>query len=149
MYCDLRCRRRTLKLTDTLWANTLMFLTSSRDSLTIALLNRDIRIHGTSAVARWIRSILKDAGVDTSIFKTHSVREAATSAAANAFVPLQEILNMADWSNSSTFQRFYYRLHKFWTCSTFKTIIIICFLLLLLLLLLPWNVTTSVDLGRH
>ena len=63
----------------------------------------------TATVARWIRSILKDARVDTSIFKTHSVRGAATSAAANAFVPLQEILNMADWSNSSTFQRFYYR----------------------------------------
>ena len=63
----------------------------------------------TATVARWIRSILKDARVDTSIFKTHSVRGAATSAAANAFVPLQEILNMADWSNASTFQRFYHR----------------------------------------
>ena len=63
----------------------------------------------TATVARWIRSILKDAGIDTSIFKTHSVRGAATSAAVNAFVPLQEILNMADWSNPSTFQRFYYR----------------------------------------
>ena len=39
----------------------------------------------TATVACWIRSIWKDAGVDTSIFKTHSVRGAATSAAANAF----------------------------------------------------------------
>jgi hypothetical protein len=47
-------------------------------------------------VSRWLRSFLREAGVDTSVFKTHSVRGAATSAAAKAFVPLQEILNMAE-----------------------------------------------------
>ena len=63
----------------------------------------------TATVARWIRSFLKEAGVDTSVFKTHSVRGTVPSAAANDFVPLQEILNMADWSNPSTFQQFYYK----------------------------------------
>ena len=63
----------------------------------------------TASVARWIRSFLTEAGIDTSVFKTHSVRGAATSAAANAFVPVQEILKMADWSNVSTFQQFYYK----------------------------------------
>ena len=71
-----------------------------------------IKPHGavtTATVARWIRSCFTQAGVDTSIFKSHSVRGAATSAAAKASVPMQEILDMADWSNASTFQRFYYR----------------------------------------
>ena len=45
----------------------------------------------TASVARWIRSFLTEAGIDTSVFKTHSVRGAATSAAANAFVPVQEL----------------------------------------------------------
>jgi hypothetical protein len=54
--------------------------------------------------ARWIRSLLGQAGIDTEIFKAHSVRGAATSAAANGSVPLEEILKMADWNKRSTFQ---------------------------------------------
>ena len=52
--------------------------------------------------------LMKLAGIDTGIFKAHSVRGAATTAVANAFVPLEEILNMADWSNASRF-RFFWR----------------------------------------
>ena len=53
--------------------------------------------------------MLAEAGVGTSIFKAHSVLGASTSAAANASVPIEEILKMADWSTASTFQKFYYR----------------------------------------
>ena len=49
---------------------------------------------------------MKLAGIDTEIFKAHSVRGAATTAAANALVPLEKILHMADWSNASTFRQF-------------------------------------------
>ena len=52
---------------------------------------------------------MKLAGIDTGIFKAHSVRGAATTAAANTLSPLEEILNMADWSNASTFRQFYYK----------------------------------------
>ena len=62
-----------------------------------------------ATIARWILSLIKEAGIDTEIFKAHSVRGASTTAAANALVPLQEILNMADWSNASTFRQFYYK----------------------------------------
>jgi spore coat polysaccharide biosynthesis protein SpsF (cytidylyltransferase family) len=50
-----------------------------------------------------------EAGIDTEIFKAHSLRGASTTAAANALVPLREILNMADWSNASIFRQFYYK----------------------------------------
>ena len=61
-------------------------------------------------VARLIRAFLTEVGIDTSVFKTQdSVRGAATSAAANTFVPVQKILKMANWSNVSTFQQFYYK----------------------------------------
>ena len=71
-----------------------------------------IRLHHPvtkATIARWILSLIKEAGIDTEIFKAHSVRGASTTAAANALVPLQEILNMADWSNASTFRQFYYK----------------------------------------
>ena len=51
-----------------------------------------------------IVSRMKLAGIDTRIFKAHSVRGAATTVAANALLPLEGILNMADWSNVSMFR---------------------------------------------
>ena len=35
----------------------------------------------SSTVARWLKTVLNNAGIDTSIFKAHSVRSAATSSA--------------------------------------------------------------------
>ena len=52
---------------------------------------------------------LSKAGVDTTIFKAHSVRGAATSAVAEAGVSIPEILEAADWSNRSTFEWYYYQ----------------------------------------
>ena len=49
------------------------------------------------------------AGIDTSVFKAHSVRGASTSSALDRGVPMQDILATADWSRESTFRRFYYR----------------------------------------
>ena len=58
-------------------------------------------------IARWIKASLKLAGVDVSIFKPHSARAAATSAAQRKGVPLGEILSVARWSNEATFAKFY------------------------------------------
>ena len=60
-------------------------------------------------IARWIKSVLGKAGIDTSIFKAHSTRSASTSRALSSGVPLEEVLKMADWSGPSTFNRFSYR----------------------------------------
>ena len=66
----------------------------------------------SSTIARWLKSILGKAGIDTTVFKAHSVRGAATTAASNAGVTIGDILNAADWSNPSVFQRFYYKPSK-------------------------------------
>ncbi len=51
------------------------------------------------------------AGVDTTVFRAHSVRGASTSAARDRGMPMQDILATADWSREreSTFRKFYYR----------------------------------------
>ena len=49
------------------------------------------------------------AGIDTKTFKAHSVRGASASAAASAGLTTNQIMNAADWSLESVFQRFYYR----------------------------------------
>ena len=49
------------------------------------------------------------AGIDTSTFKAHSVRGASVSAAASVGLTSNQILNAADWSSDSVFQRFYHK----------------------------------------
>ena len=61
-------------------------------------------------IAHWIKDLLGQAGVDTSVFKAHSVRGAAATVALNKGVTLAGILQAADWSSDTTFRRFYYRL---------------------------------------
>ena len=63
----------------------------------------------SSSIARWILAMLSLAGIDTSNFKAHSVRSASVSAAASAGVSTNQIMEAADWSSESVFQRFYYK----------------------------------------
>ena len=63
----------------------------------------------SSTVARWLKTVLNNAGIDTSIFKAHSVRSAATSSASEAGVTTARILDAADWATETVFQRFYYK----------------------------------------
>ena len=98
--CPVRSLELYLQATQTLRGDTTQLLISY------------IKPHGpvtSSTVARWLKQVIGDAGIDTSIFKAHSVRAASTSAAANLGISTNEILEAADWSNNSTFQRFYYK----------------------------------------
>jgi hypothetical protein len=63
----------------------------------------------SSTVARWLESMLEKPGIDTGIFKAHSVRGAATSAAASSGQTTADILKAADWSSESVFTKFYYK----------------------------------------
>ena len=50
--------------------------------------------------------MLKLSGIDVTLFKAHSVRSASTSALYSRGANLSEILQMANWSNERTFNRF-------------------------------------------
>jgi hypothetical protein len=67
---------------------------------------------GASSVARWLKLILNDAGVDTSIYSAHSTRGASASNAVNSGVPTEAILAAGNWNSESTFTRFYRRAAK-------------------------------------
>lgn len=61
-------------------------------------------------LSRWIKSVLKKAGLDITKFKAHSTRHASTSSASRTGVDIDVIRKAAGWtSNSSTFARFYQR----------------------------------------
>ena len=63
----------------------------------------------SSTIARWLRTILKQAGINTEIFSAHCTRGASASAAARDGVTLEDILKAANWSSESDFQRFYHK----------------------------------------
>lgn len=66
--------------------------------------------HGPASkdtISRWLKQVMLDAGINTSVFKPHSTRSAATSAAKLANVPLDEIMATAGWRSSSVFAVYY------------------------------------------
>ncbi|KAL9962673.1 hypothetical protein ACROYT_G031795 [Oculina patagonica] len=60
-----------------------------------------------STIARWVKSILKDAGIDINTFSAHSSRTAASSYGLSSGLPLQDILKAGGWSNAEVFARHY------------------------------------------
>ena len=63
----------------------------------------------TSTIARWLRMVLVNAGIDIRKFKAHSYHSAAASAAFSRGCSLDLILQTADWSSAKNFRKFYSR----------------------------------------
>ena len=61
----------------------------------------------SATVARWVKKVLEECGIDTSVFKGHSVRAASSSKAGSRGATLKDILDRGNWSQESTWQRFY------------------------------------------
>ena len=67
----------------------------------------------TDTLARWIRSVMHDAGIDISVFGAHSVRGASASFALQNNASIDSILQCGDWSCLKTFSRHYNRVNKY------------------------------------
>lgn len=63
----------------------------------------------SGTLSRWMKEFMHLSGIDTSIFKGHSIRGAVATEASKQGFSIQEILDFADWSQESTFIKFYYR----------------------------------------
>ena len=60
-----------------------------------------------ATIARWVKTILQQAGIDVSTYTAHSSRAAATSHAQKQGLNLHEIMKSAGWTSLSTFEKFY------------------------------------------
>ena len=58
-------------------------------------------------IRRWLKEVMTQSGIDTTLFKAHSTRSASTSKAMSNSVPINDILQTAGWRRSSTFATFY------------------------------------------
>ena len=62
-----------------------------------------------STISGWILKLMAESDIDIGQFKAHSTRGAATTKAASMGLSIQDIVEKANWSNTGTFKRFYYR----------------------------------------
>ena len=63
----------------------------------------------SASIARWLKTVLASAGIDTGHFKAHSTRAASASAAKSVGVSTKDIMSTADWSRENTFTKFYHK----------------------------------------
>ena len=69
-----------------------------------------VRPHGPisrDTLGRWTLLVLREAGVDTTKYRSHSTRGAAASAAKRIGVPLNLILKQASWKSEVSFAKYY------------------------------------------
>ena len=67
------------------------------------------KVVGKDTIRRWILLGMKECGIDSSQFKAHSIRGASGSKARASGAPLEHILALGNWSNKTTFEKFYFR----------------------------------------
>ena len=58
-----------------------------------------------ATTARWVKTILQQAGIDVSTYTAHSSRAPATSHVQKQGLNLQEIMKSAGWTSSSIFEK--------------------------------------------
>ncbi|VDI77544.1 Hypothetical predicted protein, partial [Mytilus galloprovincialis] len=87
------------------------------------ILNKTLKLAGSTkkpfkglssqTVGNWIKWVMKEeAGIDISLFQAHSCRMVSTSKAAMSGISMDDIMSMADWSNTRTFNKFYFRTNE-------------------------------------
>ena len=58
-------------------------------------------------IARWVKVVLKSAGIDVAKYSAHSSRAASTSTCKAKGLTMKKIMAAAGWSNAGTFGKFY------------------------------------------
>lgn len=76
----------------------------------ILTIKKPVHNASSATIARWIKQVLADSGIDTNVFSAHSTRHASTSAANRKGVSVDLIKRAAGWTgNSLVFAKYYNR----------------------------------------
>ena len=95
--CPMNCLRQYPEATKQYRGNiTSLFIT----------LNKPFKVQSKDTLVRWVKQLLKDAGINMNIFSPHSTCSASNSKAKTS-VPLKTILETRGWTSNRTFSRFY------------------------------------------
>ena len=67
---------------------------------------KPLKAVGTRTIGRWIKQLLQDSGIDTTIFKAHSTRAASVIKVSHSS-PTDTILRHVGWTSDCVFRKFY------------------------------------------
>ena len=81
----------------------------SRDDNLLISFIRPYKKVTCDTIRRWLLVVMEESGVNTAIFKAHSTRAAAASAAHRHKVPIASIMKAGMWKSANTFAKFYNR----------------------------------------
>ena len=82
--------------------------TSDKNQLFLSVINPRKEVT-SSTISGWINQVLKESGIDTTKFTSHSTRSASSSKAKVMGLALKDILKRGNWSNESTWPRYYHK----------------------------------------
>ena len=54
-----------------------------------------------ATISRWVKTVMENAGIDTTVYKPHSARSATVSKVASLGIPTDVILSRADWNSGN------------------------------------------------
>ena len=60
-----------------------------------------------ATISRWVKSCMREAGINTAIFQPHSTRAASVSKAFVHDVPVPDIIKQAGWKGDNAFAKYY------------------------------------------
>ncbi len=95
--CPVTTLNRYLEVTKPLRMSPKLFLISMKP----------YRRASRATIARWVKTVMENAGVDTSVYKPHSARSATVSKAASLGIPTDVILSRAGWKSDNCFAMYY------------------------------------------
>ena len=73
-----------------------------------------------ATLSRWVKNILQDAGVDTTVYKPHTTRHASASNFAYSTNNLAQTLKLGCWKTTSSFYKHYLRKPVYYDQSNTK-----------------------------
>ena len=80
----------------------------------------------TDTLARWIRQVMQDSGINVHVFGAHSVRGVSSSFALDHNASIDSVLTAGDWSSLRTFNKHYNRMLKSLPSNELSTTITAC-----------------------
>ena len=97
--CVVRCLKKYLQRSES--------LRGKDDPHLFVIPRKPFRPASQDTLARWVLDCMREAGIDTQLFKAHSVRGASRSKYSALNLPVSRIMEKADWKVESTFRKFY------------------------------------------
>ena len=94
--CVVKTLKSYIQRTDNLRTESCLFIRTQKPHFRVS----------KDTLSRWIKYVLKAAGIDIALFSAHSTRSASCSAVSN-IVPVNTILKTAGWKKENTFRKFY------------------------------------------